>query len=114
MFKSYANMRQPADGDGNIDHRTYTAMLRAVGRSEGVSMVGTICPSVEIEITDLSKFGSGGMASQPSGSDSPDAAAVLCWLDYWADQPRRRKNVHNFKEDQLVLYSTSVAVPYSK
>ena len=46
------------------------------------------------------------MTSQPSGSDSPDVAAVLCWLDYWADQPRRRKNVHNFKEDQLVLYST--------
>ena len=54
------------------------------------------------------------MATQPLGSDSPDTAAVLCWLDYWADQPRRRKNVHNFKEDQLVLYSTSVAVPYSK
>lgn len=81
----------------------------------GVSsnVVGTICPPVEIELTDLSKFGSGCMTSQPSGSDSPDVAAVLCWLDYWADQPRRRKNVHNFKEDQLVLYST-VAVPYSK
>ena len=74
----------------------------------GVSsnVVGTICPPVEIELTDLSQFGSGCMTSQPSGSDSPDVAAVLCWLDYWADQPRRRKNVHNFKEDQLVLYST--------
>ena len=81
----------------------------------GVSsnVVGTICPPVEIELTDLSKFGSGCMTSQPSCSDSPDVDAVLCWLDYWADQPRRRKNVHNFKEDQLVLYST-VAVPYSK
>ena len=27
MFKSYANMRQPADGDGNIDHCTGDAGL---------------------------------------------------------------------------------------
>ena len=35
MFKSYANMRQPADGDGNIDHRTSGS-----GRKEGWKVQG--------------------------------------------------------------------------
>ena len=35
-------------------------------------------------------------------------------LDYWADQPRRRKNVHNFKGNEPVLLYYEAAIQSEK